>query len=475
MTRLLASAWLLALLPCVTPLQAAAPAAPDLGPRLAELSRSIGRIDAQASRIDDYNQIRNLQRIYGFYFDEALWDQVVDLFSADATLEVGQHGVHVGRDSIRRYFLGLTGGRTGLRHGELTIQGQLAPVITLAADGRSAQARWRVLIQDAIHGTSANWGSGVYENRYVKEDGAWKISRLHLFMRFYVPYDQGWTRATAAMNARYGRSTAKPDRPPSVRYDTWPARFVAPMHYAQEAPGSYVLAPRPPADDRASRDTAVAPQAAAATAAAPGASTTLTASALEAQVRALELKLQRLIAVDEVENLQSAYGYYADMSMQDATSALFTEDATLEILGRGVFLGSDRIYEYMRRLGAPTDGRLFTHMQLQPVINVSADGTRANVRARLFEMFGIEGNQAQWAEGTYENRFVLDEGRWKYQGLIGYQTFYTPYEQGWGLQSNPLMNYFPGYPPDLPHSIEYEPYPAVFVPPFHYSNPVSGR
>ena len=139
-------------------------------------------------------------------------------------------------------------------------------------------------------------------------------------------------------------------------------------------------------------------------------------------------------------------------------------------------MGRDRIYEYMRRLGAPGDGRLFTHMQLQPVINVSADGTRANIRARLFEMFGIEGNQAQWAEGTYENRFVLDaDGRWKYQGLIGYQTFYTPYEQGWGKQSNPLMNYFPGYPSDLPHSVEYEPYPAVFVPPFHYSNPVSGK
>jgi len=154
---------------------------------------------------------------------------------------------------------------------------------------------------------------------------------------------------------------------------------------------------------------------------------------------------------------------------------LFTEDATLEILGRGVFIGSDRIYEYMRRLGAPTDGRLFTHMQLQPVITVAADGNSANIRARLFEMFGMNGQQAQWAEGVYENRFVLDHGVWKYQGLNGYQTFYSDYDKGWGKHSVPLMNYFPGYPPDMPHSIEYEPYPAVFVAPFHYRNPVSGR
>jgi len=90
-------------------------------------------------------------------------------------------------------------------------------------------------------------------------------------------------------------------------------------------------------------------------------------------------------------------------------------------------------------------------------------------------MFGVKGTQAQWAEGVYENRFVLDQGLWKYITLNGYQTFYTNYEQGWGKHSVPLMTYFPGYPPDLPHSIEYEPYPAVFVPPFHYRNPVSGR
>ncbi len=436
---------------------AATPAAPDLGPRLTRVADRIAAIDAEANRIDDYNQLRNLQQMYGFYFDEALWDQVVDLFADDATVEVGLNGVYVGKDSIRRYYLGMTAGKVGLVKGQLNIQGQLAPVITLAADGSSAQARWRILVQDGVFGQNANWGAGVYENTYIKQDGVWKIRKLQLFVRFYAPYESGWTRTTAALNARYGKSTAKADRAPSLRYETWPTRFVAPMHYSP-TDKPYVLAP----------DNSVK-------AAAPSNNAARGVTQLEAQVRALELKLNRLQAVDEVENLESAYGYYADMSMQDATSALFTENSTLEILGRGVFLGRDRIYEYMRRLGAPTDGRLFTHMQLQPVITVAADGTRANVRARLFEMFGVNNVQAQIAEGTYENRFVLDNGMWKYQGLNGYQTFYSDYEQGWGKHSVPLMTYFPGYTPDMPHSVEYEPYPAVFVPPFHYRNPVSGR
>ncbi len=331
-------------------------------------------------------------------------------------------------------------------------------MITLAADGRTAKARWRILVQDAVYGKQANWGAGVYENEYVKQDGVWKISKLHLYPRFYAPYQGGWTRTTAELNARYGRSTARADRPPSAHYGTWPTRYTAPMHYAGEKPGSYRLAPE---------NTAHAPP--------PPANAPLDAAQLEAKVRALELKLKRLQAVDKVENLESSYGYYADMSMQDATSSLFAENSSLEILGRGVFLGRDRVYEYMRRLGAPGPGRLFTHMQLQPVIDVSEDGTQAWERARLFEMFGIYHNQAQWAEGIYENRFELDNGVWKYRSLNGYQTFYTPYEQGWGMKSNPMMNYFPGYPPDLPHSIEYQPFPAIFVAPFHYRNPVSGK
>jgi hypothetical protein len=440
-----------------TPAAPAAAPAPDLSKRMARAANRIASIDAEANRIDDYNQLRNLQSIYGYYQDEALWDQVVDLFADDASVEIGSNGVYNGRDSIRRYFFGLTGGKQGLAHGQLNSQIQTSPVITLAADGQSAEGRWRTIIQEGTFGQSANWGSGVFESRYIKQNGVWKIQKLHLHVRFFAPYQGGWTHTTAALNDRYGKSTAKPDQT-GTRYETYPARQVAPMHYGKLDYAAYKLAP----DD-------------AVKAAEPAAGATRTIAVLEAQVRALELKLRRLRAVDEVENLESSYGYYADMSMGDATSALFTDNATLEILGRGVFLGSDRIYEYMRRLGAPTAGRLFTHMQVQPVITVSADGIHAYQRARLFEMFGVNNSQAQLAEGTYENRFVLENGVWKYEGLNAYQTFYTDYEKGWAHHSVPLMTYFPGYPSDLPHSVEYEPYPAVFVPPFHYRNPVSGK
>jgi hypothetical protein len=161
--------------------------------------------------------------------------------------------------------------------------------------------------------------------------------------------------------------------------------------------------------------------------------------------------------------------------MQDAIAGLFTENATLEILGRGVFIGRDRIFEYMRRLGAPQVGSLFNHMQLGPVVHVSADGQSAQIRVRLFVMFGQLDRAAQWGEGIYENTFVKENGVWKYNNLHGYQTFYTNYEGGWAKHSAGMFAPFPGYPPDAPQSVPYEVYPALFTPPFHYRNPVTGK
>ncbi len=436
---------------------AAAPVSPDLSGRIAEAEAKLARLATRAERVTDYNALRNLQQIYGYYTDKALWDQVTDLFSEQATLELGQNGVYVGKPAIRRYLQSLTGGRNGLAAGQLNNHFTLSPVITLAEDGRSARARWRLLLQDGVWGDASggNWGAGVYENEYVKEDDVWKISKLQLYVRFHAPYKDGWTRTTKESTARYGRSSVKPARASEARA-TWPERYTPPMHFDNPGTSPYRLSQG----------------ASAAVKATPAAARTV--ADVEARARALELQIDRLQSAEEVENLESIYGYYADKSQQDAISALFTRDATLEILGRGVFIGTDRIYEYMRRLGVPTPGTLFNHMQLQPVVTVAPDGSSAQVRARLMVMFARD-NSAQWGDGVYENRFVKDAGVWKYQTLAGFHTFYTNYADGWTRHSAGMFAPFPAYPPDQPQSVDYDPYPASFVPPFHYANPVTGR
>ena len=200
-------------------------------------------------------------------------------------------------------------------------------------------------------------------------------------------------------------------------------------------------------------------------------------ASLQTELATTRQAIARLRDVEDLENLAGAYGHYVDKSMQDDIADLFTEDGIVEILGRGVYYGQDRVREYMHNLGpvGPRDGFLFNHMHLQPVIHVADDGMSANVRSRLFVMFGILNSNAQWGAGVYENELVKEDGIWKFKYLHAYQTFYTNYEDGWAKRAAGIFAPYDRLPPDGPQSVAYDPYPAAFVPPFHYANPVSAR
>jgi hypothetical protein len=207
---------------------------PALAERVAAAKARLEALEQRSERVADLNEIENLERSFGYYFDKMLWEQVLDLFSPDATLEIGSSGVYAGEDSIREYLYGISGGVEGPLEGVLYEHLQLQPIVTVAADGMSAKGRWRGLLMTgaAGSGSGGNWGEGPYENEYVKEDGVWKISKLHWFGNFYAPYEGGWLDADPADLARYSQGDGtSPDRPPSVDYAPYPGAYVPPFHY----------------------------------------------------------------------------------------------------------------------------------------------------------------------------------------------------------------------------------------------------
>ena len=184
-------------------------------------------LERDVARLEDVNAIKKLQRIYGFYTDKQLWSEAADLFSADGTIEVGGGGVYVGPERIRA-FLRLNGPESP-QPKRLFDHMQLQPIVHVAADGLTAQGRWHVFAQEAMHGEYANWGLGVLENEYVKEAGVWKIRRHHFFTTMYTPYEAGWAKQAIA-NAAPSQELP-PDRPPTVAYEAYPKAFVVPFHY----------------------------------------------------------------------------------------------------------------------------------------------------------------------------------------------------------------------------------------------------
>lgn len=195
---------------------------------------------------------------------------------------------------------------------------------------------------------------------------------------------------------------------------------------------------------------------------------------LKARLAAVEKRAQAAEDHLAVANLQRIYGYYVDKSQWEQVADLFSRDATLEINGRGKFIGLERIREYMRHFGPPPPGLLMNHLQLQPVITVADDGRAAQCRCRALMMVGRMGGEAMWGECLYENEYVREDGVWKISRLKSWQVFYTPFDKGWAVEASPLLMDFDDLPPDE-KTEPYPVFPEFFVPPYHYKNPVSGR
>jgi hypothetical protein len=201
---------------------------------------------------------------------------------------------------------------------------------------------------------------------------------------------------------------------------------------------------------------------------------------LAERVERLERELDETRSVQQIERLQRAYGYYLDKALWDQAVDLFTDDCTVEIAGRGVYVGKERALVVFRdilgggRIGLE-EGQLYNHMNLQGVVTMGPGPNRAKGRWRALIQVGRLGTSALWAEGPYENEYRREQGTWKLAVVHWYATFYTPYADGWGKTSLPMSGPSAEFPPDRPPSVDYQPYPSPFVPPFHYANPVTDR
>lgn len=194
--------------------------------------------------LQDQDAVENLQGLYGYYFDKGLWDRVAGLFAANATFEHGQGGVYVGRARVRRA-LNLFG-PNGPEAGRLNNYLQLQPVIHVAADGRTAKARWRAILQLSRPNANGQWGEGTYENRYVKEGGRWKIASLHFYVTALADYDLGFGKGPIPMDGP--SAVLPPDRPPTEIYRSLPGAYIPPFHYVHPVTGKPIDTSVPPPD-----------------------------------------------------------------------------------------------------------------------------------------------------------------------------------------------------------------------------------
>lgn len=207
-------------------------------------------------------------------------------------------------------------------------------------------------------------------------------------------------------------------------------------------------------------------------------------SALDSEIAELTQRVERLEGHRAVKKLQRAFGYYVDRGLWGEAADLFAGDGTIEIGLDGVYVGRERIREYLKRLHGGQEGLAYGQFNewvtLQPSIRVSADGRSATARWRDLGMLGQYKQHAEWRDGIYRNAYAKGaDGIWRIQSLHLWVNFEAPYEKGWarlkageGLERSQVSLDFP---PDRGPSATYQPFPAVQVPPFQAPNPGTGE
>src|SRR5262249_27108451 len=307
-------------------------------------------------------EIKRLQYSYAHYAEIGLWFDLGDLFASNGIAHYAQ-GDFRGPESLRKFYLQELGrGQLGLAEGRIYPHIMIQPVVTVAADGKTAGGRWHVIAMLGSYGASASWAGVVYENRYVLEDGVWKISEL-------------------SYNSQYsGRYS-----PPGLSFSKWDL----PFHFTTQSAG----------DPVANSDLS-----------APADATLGSANFEGLQQRWVELArlAQQLQDESDVLNLQHSYGYYFDQKMWEALANLFAGDGTMELGLRGVYAGRDRIRRALSLIGGEAlhDDEVDDHLQLATVVHIAPDGNTAKARGVELSVSGVKGRGAQWEEGIFENEYV---------------------------------------------------------------------
>jgi ketosteroid isomerase-like protein len=137
-----------------------------------EDAMSLEELEKRVKAIEDLEEIKKLHQNYINLMDNLQYEQVLDLFTEDATAEVRRSGVKRGKKEMAEIYLGtLARGRGGSRH-----DGHMAIEPDISVEGNTARGSW--LIYMFFSKPTIQWVQGRNECEYRKENGKWKISKL---------------------------------------------------------------------------------------------------------------------------------------------------------------------------------------------------------------------------------------------------------------------------------------------------------
>jgi len=426
-----------------TPDQAGIPIPPPVG--VAPKSRAtLAELEERIAVMNDESLVRNLQAAYGYYVDRRMWDDVTDLFATNGVYELGGAGVYVGAKGVRKAHERM--GPAGLTHGVLNDRLQFDTVTSFAPGRREAHVRGieMGMLGEADKG-EAYWEVSVYDNRFVKEGGIWKVREMRVYPLFRAEYSKGWGKSRVVEQPS---GALAPDQPSPATDTGGQDRVIPAFVSVHPVTGKPVVAPvgMKLVATRSLTGAIAAPK------------PKQVASDTATRMREAARKLMMARAYDGAEHASTSYGFFADDSQWNWLSALFGKTGTKQIPFAGYYTGYDRIaHGLFLEYGDPVDpatakksGVAF-HWRIQPVIIVAPDGRSARVRTYLFHPnTARQGSSTLFGAMYPDDHLILEDGIWRLWNLsLDEPYFEMPnWKGGWSAaRDKPAVSALPAAPP----------------------------
>ena len=200
---------------------------------------NIKELEREVTRLEDIQEIEDLQQMYGYYMDTHHRQEVVDLFSDDTeSIEIESVGLFLGKEGVKNFFLD----NDLLQEGQQVVPGWINILILMSQDvididpsGKTAKGRWNTWLSEAmpVGGIPRQqWVHGYYENEYVKENGKWKFKKLHWNVTFFTSFEAGWLRIPLL-----GLLYREDADAPAPNFHPYPSGYRLPYHFKHPITG----------------------------------------------------------------------------------------------------------------------------------------------------------------------------------------------------------------------------------------------
>ena len=127
-------------------------------------------------RLDDIQRIKDLHREYVYWVANCEWEQVIDCFTEDCSVNISKWGLRRGKASLQKLF------KEDIAHNNMGKgrDSHVATMPVIKVNGNKAQGYWLmyVFISDPITGMASRWFAGRHDAEYRRVDNQWKIQKI---------------------------------------------------------------------------------------------------------------------------------------------------------------------------------------------------------------------------------------------------------------------------------------------------------